>query len=551
MSQELPEELLDRIIYYVAAWHPSYSSWISQGHRQTLLSICLASKTLCRLARPHLYKAFSSHAERRDCYWNDVGAGALDAKHSPTPPLLHDVCAPYLRTLRVRPEYGAMAASVSLSMTDHSLSRVPQHVSREEHADLRQFQQRARAFWFGIPDTDRFQDDLYQALLNKTPDATACMILLACPNIKTLEIVGSIGLRTKPFTESLLAYLLEIGTAHALEPAPSNKILGMSSPEPDACTQLPGLKKTLILQHVQNLKLDLYELALILPQTKAIFSLPSLRVLRIGRLVAIDRVGYDVGGMTLDWPYCAQLKEFFLDRCSLPGRTIAELLRLCPNLTKFEATWAGEDFDEYCNPAFKEIGTALSKHTPLLTSLKLLDDSYAYYQISQSTRLRYSLQGLQHLSHMELNCDSLWRHPEQHVDTINDNLPSSIETLDISEYISMRGPPFVGEDASFDAPCTAEFGIIEGCTCRIRDIRRLLLDERLCRLRRVTFNRVGRASDKNKHDPQVLRHIWTTAVRRRGWKMSEERVVERPSESSPDGIMPYHEAVLVRELADE
>jgi hypothetical protein len=33
--------------------------------------------------------------------------------------------------------------------------------------------------------------------------------------------------------------------------------------------------------------------------------------------------------------------------------------------------------------------------------------------------------------------------------------------------------------------------------------------------------------------------------------MSEERVVERPSESSPDGIMPYHEAVLVRELADE
>lgn len=57
MPPHLPEELLDRIIYYAAAWHPAYSSWIAQRYRETLLSICLASKTLCRLARPHLYKA--------------------------------------------------------------------------------------------------------------------------------------------------------------------------------------------------------------------------------------------------------------------------------------------------------------------------------------------------------------------------------------------------------------------------------------------------------------------------------------------------------------
>jgi hypothetical protein len=547
MPLQLPEELLDRIIYYVAAWHPSYSSWISQRHRETLLSICLASKTLCRLARPHLYKAFSNHAEKRDYYWTDVGAGTSDAKYSSTPPLLHDVCARYLRTLCVKPEYGAMAASISLSMTDHKLSSVPQQVSREEHADLRLFQQRAQAFWFGVPDTDRFQECLYQALLERTPDATACMILLACPNIETLEIMGSFGARAQP-SAGLLAHLLEIGTAHTLEPAPSNKILGTSSPEFEAGTRLPGLKKSLILQHVQNLELGMFELDLTLPQTKAIFSLPSLRVLRINTLTAIDGVSFNVRGMTLDWPHCAQLKELFLGLCLVPGSTVAELLRLCPNLTKFEAIWAS-DID--CNPAFKEIGTAISKHTPLLTSLKLRDDSYGDYEIPQSTRLRYSLQGLQHLTHMELNGDSLWRHPEQHVDTINDNLPSSIETLDVSEYPFSRGPPFVGEDAaSFDAPCTAGFSNKEGCTCRIKDIRRLLLDERLRRLRRVTFTQISTASNEKEHDPQVLRHICTAAVRRRGWKMSE-RVVERPSTYSPDIIHSYHETVLYREWTDE
>lgn len=147
-------------------------------------------------------------------------------------------------------------------MTDHTLSNVPQHVSREEHADLRLFQQRAQAFWFGSPDADIFQDGLCRALLNRTPDATACMILLACPNIKTLEIVGSISERTQMFPESLLAPLLEIGTAHTLEPSPGTKVLGTPSPEPHDFTQLPGLKKSLILQHVQSLTFDMFGLRL-------------------------------------------------------------------------------------------------------------------------------------------------------------------------------------------------------------------------------------------------------------------------------------------------
>jgi hypothetical protein len=195
-----------------------------------------------------------------------------------------------------------MVASVSLSMTDHTLFNVPQHVSREEHADLRLFQQRAQAFWFGSPDTDIFQDGLYRALLNRRPDAIACTILLACPKIKTLEIVGSISERTQMFPESLLAPLLEIGTAHTIEPSPGTKVLGAPSPEPHDFTQLPSLKKILILQQVQNLTLDMFDMRLSLSQMRSIFSLPSLRVLRIKEFAAIDGVGFDVLGMTLDWP---------------------------------------------------------------------------------------------------------------------------------------------------------------------------------------------------------------------------------------------------------
>jgi hypothetical protein len=74
MLQQLPEELLDRILWHVAAfpfvhdpqthWYESENSWIPLQFRSTLLNICLASKTLYRLALPHLYKAFSNHAER-------------------------------------------------------------------------------------------------------------------------------------------------------------------------------------------------------------------------------------------------------------------------------------------------------------------------------------------------------------------------------------------------------------------------------------------------------------------------------------------------------
>jgi hypothetical protein len=178
---------------------------------------------------------------------------------------------------------------------------------------------------------------MYQALLNKTTDATACMILLACPNIKTLEIVGHLFHRTQEFAGSLLGYLLEIA-AHTLEPSPSNQVIGMSSPESHVSTQLPGLQKSLILQHVENLKLDMWYSRLTSTQIGQVLSLPSLRVLCINNLDAIDAIGHGVCGMTINWPRCAQLNTLVLEICSLPGHHVAELIKLCPKLVTFNAS---------------------------------------------------------------------------------------------------------------------------------------------------------------------------------------------------------------------
>jgi hypothetical protein len=555
MPPQLPEELLDRIIYYAAAWHPSYNSWISQRYRETLLSICLAFKTLCRLARPHLYKGYSNHAEKREYYWTGMGLNQPHAVKASFPPTLHEISSRYARTLCAKPNYGRMLASLSISLEDHQFCRASQHVSCAEQLDLVFFLKRAQHFWFGIG-TGHFVASLQQDLLSRTPHATACMMLLMCPNIKTLEIIGDRMIREPTFTDSSLAYLLELGTAST--PEPGDHVSRMSSSEAHVSTRLPVLQKDLILQHVRNLTLDADDDRLTLAQARGIFSLPMLGALRINRLLAIDGIGLEVRGTTLDWPRCKQLKEFVLHRSSLPGSHIPELLRLSPNLTKLELSWTSDVDMENQEPDFQEIGTAISKYTPLVTSLKLDDESADYY-VLQSTRLRYTLRDLQHLTCMSLSCSSLWCHPSEHVDAINDNLPSCIETLHIFEWDPMRDTlstddSSLGKGPDFDAACDTDamHDDDDENRCRTRDIRRLLLDERLVRLRRVIFDdKDVDDGGESKSDPHVLRHIWTAAVRRRGWKMLEN--VSPPIRRRfEDGgrYSSHHEAVLYRELAD-
>jgi hypothetical protein len=234
------------------------------------------------------------------------------------------------------------------------------------------------------------------------------------------------------------------------------------------------------------------------------------------------------------------------------------LLKWCPNLTTLNATWGYiSDLNATYDPAFNEVGKAISKYNPLLVALKLMNTCLLDADLTQGSRLCFTLRNLQHLTHVELDRESVWCHPSTHVDAINDNLPDSIESLFVSEdgrlpdNLPTDGSPHDG-DSRFDVACVAdpfsEDANDDLCQCRIRDVRRLLLDERLARLRRVTFSgkstTAAARGDNLFHegDPHALRHIWTPAVLRRGWKMSER--------FTHVGDTTYTQAMLYRELTD-
>ena len=218
MPQQLPEELLDRILWHVAAfpfahgrrahWYESENSWIPLQSRSTLLNICLASKTLYRLALPHLYKAFSNHAERSHV---DPATPELPSRAiSP----LHDLSSRYLRTLCAKPDCGNMLRSLSFSVADRPTAIGPRVTSHEELADLVLFSEMAHNSRFGATWTMTFRHMLPAGLLAKMPDATMCLILLMCPNIEALEIVGLTeeGFEADPLQDSLLTFLLVVGS---------------------------------------------------------------------------------------------------------------------------------------------------------------------------------------------------------------------------------------------------------------------------------------------------------------------------------------------------
>jgi hypothetical protein len=169
-------------------------------------------------------------------------------------------------------------------------------------------------------------------------------------------------------------------------------------------------------------------------------------------------------------------------------------------------------------------------------------------------QLHHTLRNLQHLSHARLSSGSLWCHPSQNVDTINENLPSSIETFHVIEECDyMDDFMFIDDDslaadAIFDAACTETNAhvVVDMSRCRVKDIRRLLLDKKLCSLRQVSFSQkevFGDFGPGVRRDPHALHRILTAAVRRRGWKKTEN--------ISQSRLGSCHEAVLYRDFAHE
>ena len=433
-------------------------------------------------------------------------------------------------------------------MKNPLMAFVPRVASHEEHADLALFSKTVQDFWFGATWTEMVQQKLAAGLLARMPDATMCLVLLMCPNIETLEIVGANerGIPRDPLCDSLLSFLLVVGTAQVVVPSAPDELL-------------QGRLRSLILQRVQTLTLAVCPLRLIWPELIAVFSLPALRTLRIRNLCTMyaDRVAPRV--ITSRRLHYSEIRSLELHWISIPGSCVAKLLRWCPNLTMLDVSWGyltGVHVRDY-ECAFPEVGKAVSEYNPLLVSLKLIDSGLAVGAVA--SRLCFTLRDLQHLTHVQLGSHLVWCHPSNQVDAINDNLPDSIESLFIAEgprlpdNLPLNSSPSDG-DSRFDVACVADPSSPDGhedvCQCRTRDIRRLLLDERLARLRRVAFSPKSTTATKqgekpfhkNENDPHVLRHILTPAVRRRGWKLSEK--------TTHVGPRSFSEPVLYRELTD-
>lgn len=333
--------------------------------------------------------------------------------------------------------------------------------------------------------------------------------------------------RRQCFAKSLLAYLLEICTARTTESLPSDRISGPLSSSAGVSTGACGLswpgmilQKTLVLQRVEELTINPGWLDVTWIQLRGLFSLPALKVLQINQMAPFLKRNQDVRGKTLNRAQCTQLRSPVLEKTLMPGSHITALLRICPNLRCFRANWVGFGSLHYdYDPAFEEIGTAVSTHTPLLTGLSLGTWYWRGKTTSRCTRLGYSLRNLEHLTEVTLCDDTVWRtvppeYPALHSDALADNLPPCIERLRIAET---GGRPVMhimrDDDTGFDDHATDTFS-----RRRTRDVRRLLLDEGFPRLRSVTFYEAHPA-EIPVDDPLELRYFLTEAVRERGWSI--------------------------------
>jgi hypothetical protein len=183
---------------------------------------------------------------------------------------------------------------------------IPQVPSHPEDADLALFSKIAQNFWFGATSTTIFQHKLAASLLRKKPDAIMCLVLLMCPNIEILEIVGKNerGFENDTLLDSLLIFLLVAGG--------TKQAVGSVAPD-------EMLQRSLILQRVQNLTLAACPLRLTWPGLMAVFSPPELRTSRIRHLCKIWPGRFSARGITLGPPRCSKLKSLELDPLHIPG----------------------------------------------------------------------------------------------------------------------------------------------------------------------------------------------------------------------------------------
>lgn len=372
----------------------------------TLRNICLASKSMHRLAWPVLYREFSN---RQTADFEDKGLEP--GYETPTRRLLRTICltphyGPGLRNLLIRawtPIEAMRGEQIfDLLQSDATVSAL--------------FQWRARGFYFHKPE---FVDSLHRALSLGHEDGLLTLLLIMCPKIRELEFEPPID-----FDQSLFISLLGIVHGNwyqkkslpAMEPdfeqEEADYIIAQmfGTPWPDQKWQMPLFLNSLSKLTLWNPGLDNLDIECI----AQILLLPSLRTLKAHGMNYRgnkDNVFYTFLRGSERNHKCSKLRSLEL-HCISSTDTLSALLVFCPFLEELTVIW--EDFDEedanFCLD-YEDIADTLKMHIPDLRKLTL-DASQGWRNSNvgpdHAFTIGWKLGFLKKLEHLTLDTDAVY-----------------------------------------------------------------------------------------------------------------------------------------------
>ena len=508
MLPSLPEELLAHIFSYLAL--PSAARLVDiaddrQGHsiedirawknmqltQQTLVNICLSSKTLYRLAWPTLYSAYST--------WL-ASEGSTSSAY-------------FLRTLCLKPEYGKILRSFSIR--DLELDGGLTMDTLYHYADLltgdaitmATFQWRARNFWLeGYEGGLIFQDRLVRSLLIGLDDAIMCMVLLMCPNITELDISMPYSYQSPSLVADLFAIIVSPQTEQppsgsVFEPASSRYVASQlfGTSWPDAQWQQPA-----VLEFLSEFTLRSGDNVAWEPLLTHVTLLPSLKTLKIFNLIEGPSQDWLAAIMRRKSP---QLRILHLAECSIGDTSLCDIVQLFPNLRTLSIDWSAM-YHGFI--PMREIGRAIARYTPRVMHLTLDASSYHMVEDSldeahrMSSMLCDSIKNMAHLERLKVSEQPVWTpllvqngrgletESREVKSCIGHALPTKLAWL---EVVFQRHPSLYWEDHNLWA---------EYQRWQDRDLRALLLDESFTKLRRVDIH-------------GFEREVCTRSVRESGW----------------------------------
>jgi hypothetical protein len=399
---------------------------------QTLQNLCLASKTMHRLAWPVLYRDFCN---RR---LNDYDESEL----------LPDYEGPtkkFLRTICLTPHYGLALQNLLI----HQWTPI-EAMHGEQLFELLQsdatisalFQWRARGFYFY---EDSFVDSLHRALSLGFEDGLVTLLLVLCPNIRELELAPHIE-----FDRSLLVDLLGILHGNSdMEDSP------LPETEPDfeqeesdyIIAQMFGrpwpdqkLQKPLVLQSLSRLLLWNPGLANLSVECIAqILTLPSLTTFEAHGMNYRDspKSMYEA----LNWSgRKSKLQHLELHECQASTDNLSEILKFCPKLEYLVLAWDDYDAsnsvldldDKHCLE-YGNIAKTIAEYTPDLKSLEL-DGSQGWENVGAQPKHPFiigdNLHSMEHLVQLKVDPHAVYGSEYGEFGSgLGANVPKSVKKL--------------------------------------------------------------------------------------------------------------------------